>query len=317
MTKKTDQKFALIGAAGYIAPKHMKAIKDTGNDLVAVLDKHDSVGIIDSYFPEASFFSEFERFDRHLEKLHRDKAPESVDYVSICSPNYLHDAHCRLALRTGAHAICEKPLVINPWNIDQLKELEDTYGKKVYSILQLRLHPAVIALREKAQASNERAEIDLTYVTRRGLWYRYSWKGDDKKSGGITMNIGVHFFDFLIWAYGSVQDVEMHLHEPTRASGILELENARVKWFLSVEESDLPNDVVSSGGYAFRSIETDGQELDLSTGFTDLHTAVYEDILSGGGFGVEDAQPAIELIYKIRNSKIVTSADAHPKVKNS
>ena len=317
MTDKTNQKFALIGAAGYIAPKHMKAIKDTGNDLVAVLDKNDSVGIIDSYFPKASFFSEVERFDRHLEKLHRNKDPDSVDYVSICSPNYLHDAHCRLALRSGAHAICEKPLVVNPWNVDQLKELEDTYGKKVYAILQLRLHPAVIALREQAQASKEKAEIDLTYVTRRGLWYRYSWKGDERKSGGITMNIGVHFFDFLIWAYGSVQDVEMHLLEPTRASGILELENARVKWFLSVEESDLPEDVVSSGGYAFRSIETNGQELDLSAGFTDLHTAVYQDILDGGGFGVDDAQPAIELIYKIRNSEIVTSADAHPKLKNS
>ncbi|MEM7784720.1 MAG: Gfo/Idh/MocA family oxidoreductase [Planctomycetota bacterium] len=315
MNSDSKKNFALIGAAGYIAPKHMKAIKETGNRLVAAMDKHDSVGIIDSYFPNASFFSEVERFDRHLEKLHRSNDPESVDFVSICSPNYLHDAHCRLALRLGAHAICEKPLVINPWNIDQLKDVENTFGKKVYSILQLRLHPAVQALREKAKTSDEKAKVCLTYITRRGKWYQYSWKGDLEKSGGVTMNIGVHFFDFLIWVYGPVQSVQIHVQESKRASGILHLERANVKWFLSVDASDLPQSVVDAGGYAYRSIETDGQELDLSAGFTDLHTRVYDDILSGGGYGIEDAKPAIDLIYQIRNSvPVAPRSDAHPKV---
>ena len=314
---KKRQNFALIGGAGYIAPKHMKAIKDTHNNLVAAVDKHDSVGIMDSYFPEASFFTEVERFDRHLDRLRRDASPEAVDYVAICSPNYLHDAHCRLALRSGANAICEKPLVINPWNVDQLKELEDTYGKKVYSVLQLRLHDAIKHLRKKAATDKEKAEVSLTYVTRRGKWYRHSWKGDEKKSGGVTMNIGVHFFDFLIWVYGAVENVTVHLHEQTRASGVLELERATVKWFLSVEEEDLPESVVKSGGYAFRSINTNGEELDLSAGFTDLHTDVYRDILDGGGFGVDDALPAIDLIGRIRSTELTTpSSDAHPKVKS-
>jgi UDP-N-acetyl-2-amino-2-deoxyglucuronate dehydrogenase len=315
-TEENTKNFALIGAAGFIAPKHMKAIKDTGNQMVAALDRHDSVGVIDSYFPNASFFTEVERFDRHLEKLYRKQDSEAVDYVSICSPNYLHDAHCRLALRVGAHAICEKPLVINPWNIDQLKELEDTFGKKIYSILQLRLHPAIRQLREMAKEKSEKADVCLTYITRRGKWYQHSWKGDLEKSGGVTMNIGVHFFDFLIWVYGPVQRLQLHLHQGSRASGTLELERAKIRWFLSVDESDLPEHVLNSGGYAFRSIKTDGEELDLSAGFTDLHTDVYRDILEGGGFGVEDAQPAIDLIYQIRNTIPGTPrSDAHPKMR--
>ena len=307
--------FALIGAAGYIAPKHMKAIRDTDNRLIAALDRHDSVGIIDSFFPNASFFTEIERFDRHLDKARRSSdGADAVDYVSVCSPNYLHDAHCRLALRSGAHAICEKPLVINPWNLDQLRELEEETGRRVFNVLQLRLHPAVRALKEAAENdSSGRRDICLTYVTRRGKWYHHSWKGDVSKSGGVAMNIGVHFFDFLLWIYGGVNRSSLHLAEPSRMSGVLELENARVRWFLSVDEADLPEHVRSDGGHAWRSITVDEQELDLSAGFTDLHTEVYRDILTGGGYGLEAAQPAIELIYQLRNSNTVSSLGvAHP-----
>lgn len=312
----SSKNFAIIGAAGFIAPKHMKAIKETGNVLVAAIDKHDSVGVIDSYFPDASFFTEPERFDRHLEKLRRKGDGSAVDFVSVCSPNYLHDAHCRLAMRVGAHAICEKPLVVNPWNIDQLRELQEEYQRRVYSVLQLRLHPAVKQLKESAAASSEKADVCLTYVTRRGRWYHHSWKGDAEKSGGVAMNIGVHFFDFLLWVYGGVQRVQLHLDQPSRMSGVLELEKARVRWFLSVDEADLPAAVLAKGGYAFRSITTDGEELDLSAGFTDLHTEVYRDVLSGGGFGIDDAQPAIDLVYQLRNTLTVTPRDlAHPYLK--
>ena len=311
MTKR----FALIGAGGYIAPKHLKAIKDTNNELVVAVDRHDSVGVIDSYFPEASFFTEFERFDRFMEmKRH---ANEGVDYVSVCSPNYLHDAHCRLALRVGADAICEKPLVINPWNIDQLSELEQIHGKKVNAVLQLRLHEAVLDLKQKADASNQgsKPEILLTYITRRGKWYHHSWKGDSTRSGGLPLNIGVHFFDFLTWIFGKSEKSQVHLAEPSRWSGTLELEKANVKWFLSVDANDLPDDVVKNGGYAYRSITCDNEEVDLSKGFTDLHTRVYEEILEGRGHGLDDTRAAIELVYDIRQMGVSSpDSNAHPFV---
>lgn len=311
MTKR----FALIGVGGYIAPKHLKAIKETGSDLTVAVDRHDSVGVLDSYFPNASFFTEFERFDRFLEKQRHEKDGQPVDYVSVCSPNYLHDSHCRLALRVGADAICEKPLVINPWNIDQLKGLEQVHGKKVNAVLQLRLHEAVLDLKQQADNSSpgEKPEILLTYITRRGKWYHHSWKGDAARSGGLPLNIGVHFFDFLTWIFGEAESSVMHLSEDTRCSGTLELEKARVKWFLSVDASDLPKEVVSDGGYAYRSITCDGKEVDLSKGFTDLHTHVYEEILDGRGFGIEDTRAAIDLVYKIRKTSLSPiGPGAHP-----
>jgi UDP-N-acetyl-2-amino-2-deoxyglucuronate dehydrogenase len=307
--------FAVIGAGGFIAPKHLKAIKDTGNQVLVAVDRHDSVGVIDSFFPEASFFTEFERFDRFLEKKRHEDQGEAIDYVSICSPNYLHDAHCRLALRVGAHAICEKPLVINPWNIDQLSDLEQLHGRKVNAVLQLRLHEAVMDLKAKADASSsgEKPEILLTYITRRGKWYHHSWKGDPARSGGLPLNIGVHFFDFLTWIFGAAENCKVHLAQPSRYSGTLELEKAKVKWFLSVDASDLPEQVVADGGYAHRSITCDGDEMDLSKGFTDLHTRVYEEILAGRGHGLEDTRAAIDLVYKIRKCETsAIDAGAHP-----
>lgn len=295
--------FALIGASGYIAPRHMKAIKDTGNNLLAAFDKNDSVGIIDSYFPDADFFVEFERFDRHIEKLKYEQ-DLYLDYVSICSPNYLHDAHIRFALRSGANAICEKPLVLNPWNVDKLQHVEEMTGKKIYNILQLRVHPSIIALKEKIKNSNkkEKFEIDLTYLTSRGHWYFTSWKGDKSKSGGIATNIGVHFYDMLSWIFGNVQENVVHIHEEDRAAGYLEFENARVRWFLSINSKYLPKDVKQKGQTTFRSITIDGEELEFSGGFTDLHTMVYKDILEGGGYGLEDARTAIEIVHDIRNT---------------
>ena len=312
-TIDNSKQFALIGAAGYIAPKHFKAIKETNNELSVAFDKHDSVGILDSYFPSASFFTEFERFDRYLEKQRHDDDGRPIDYVSICSPNYLHDAHCRLALRIGADAICEKPLVINPWNLDQLTELEQVYGKRVHTILQLRHHSEVRKLKEAAKDQKEKPEICLTYISRRGKWYHYSWKGDSTRSGGLAMNIGIHFFDFLTWIYGPQTESFLHLNQSDRMSGMVELERARVKWFLSVCEDDLPKSVIDSGGYAYRNITVDDKEIDLSAGFTDLHTEVYKDILDGGGFGVEATRASIELVYQIRSSQTVSSAgQGHP-----
>ena len=298
--------FALIGAAGYIAPRHMKAIKDTNNNLLAAYDKADSVGIIDSYFPDADFFVEFERFDRHLEKLKYEK-DTFLDYVSICSPNYLHDAHIRFALRSGADAICEKPLVLNPWNIDKLQKVEENTGKKVFNILQLRVHPSIISLREKAmKAKNgKKFEVDLTYLTSRGHWYNTSWKGDFDKSGGIATNIGVHFYDMLSWIFGDVQENVVHIHEKDRAAGYLEFVNARVRWFLSINAEYLPKEVKEKGQSTFRSITIDGEELEFSGGFTDLHTMVYNDILNGRGYGLEAARNAIEIVHKIRNAEPV------------
>lgn len=311
----SGRNFALIGVAGFIAPKHLKAIRDTGSRLVAAMDPHDSVGILDSFFPEARFFTEFERFDRFLEKQRRQKEARPVEFLSICSPNYLHDAHVRLALRLQANAVCEKPLVINPWNLDQLGELEQEYQRRIYTVLQLRLHPTVRALKKAIQeeSNGSRHEISLTYITRRGAWYHHSWKGSEQKSGGLVMNIGIHFFDLLLWLFGPVQRSLLHQATPSRLAGYLELEKARVRWFLSIDANDLPADVRKKGGYAHRSITVDGEELDLSAGFTDLHTEIYRDILAGGGFGLQDARPAIELVYNLRYSREAPgNGFAHP-----
>jgi len=308
--------FAITGVAGYIAPRHLKAIKQTGNNLVAALDPHDSVGILDQFFPKTSFFTEFERFDRHLEKLRRKDKEYSVHYLTICSPNNLHDAHIRLALRIGAHAICEKPLVINPWNLDALQELEAETGSKVYTILQLRVHESLIELKKKLDSTdnNQKYKVSLTYITSRGLWYDYSWKGQKDKSGGIGTNIGVHFFDMLLWLFGSVQKNELHLSEPNKMAGFIELDNAEVSWFLSADRSDLPADLAGKGITTFRSIEYNGEEIQFSSGFTDLHTKVYEETLAGNGFGIEDARPAIKLVNELRNLKTTEnySSVIHP-----
>lgn len=295
--------FALIGAGGYIAPRHMKAIKDTGNNLVAALDKHDSVGILDSYFPEAHFFTEFERFDRHLEKQKR--LGNKVDFVSVCSPNYLHDAHIRFGLRIGADVICEKPIVLNPWNIEALMEIEKETGNHIYTILQLRLHPAIIALKEKVQAANanKKYEINLDYITCRGNWYQNSWKGDMEKSGGIATNIGVHFFDMLIWIFGDVINSEVKQHDHQTAAGFLALENANVHWKLSIDANELPEQARAAGKKTFRALLIDGEGFEFSEGFTELHTKSYEDILAGNGFRIAETLKAIQLVHQIRKNK--------------
>ncbi len=296
--------FALIGAAGYIAPRHMQAIKATGHRLVAALDPSDSVGVIDSYFPDSSFFTEFERFDRHVDKLSRGGHEDRIDYVSVCSPNYLHDAHIRFALRAGADAVCEKPVVSNPWNIDGLLEMEEATGRKVNTILQLRLHPAIIALKQTIEsAPNDRKhEVDLTYITSRGRWYLHSWKGDVGKSGGIATNIGVHFFDMLHFLFGRVQENRVHLNDDLRAAGYLEYERARVRWFLSVDAADLPEAQREAGQRTFRSITIDGDEIEFSGGFTDLHIVSYERILAGDGFRLEESRSAVEAVTHIRHA---------------
>jgi len=292
--------FALIGVGGYIAPRHMKAIKDTGNNLIAALDKHDSVGILDSYFPKTDFFTEFERFDRHIEKLKRQNI--HTDFVTVCSPNYLHDAHIRFGLRIGASVICEKPLVLNPWNVDALMEIEQETGRQVFTILQLRLHPAIIALKEKIKNAgiDKKYEIDLRYITSRGNWYHISWKGDVAKSGGVATNIGIHFFDMLIWIFGDVQENIPEQHTPETASGILILERATVRWFLSIDAESLPIDCRQEGKRTFRSLTIDGEEFEFSDGFTDLHTKSYEEILKGKGFPISETKKSIELAYNIR-----------------
>lgn len=305
--------FALIGAAGYIAVRHLKAIKDTDNLLVAALDKFDSVGIMDSYFPDADFFTEFERFDRHIYKLKRNGTP--IDYVSICTPNYLHDSHIRFALRQGADAICEKPLVLNPWNVEALKDYEKETGKKVYNILQLRLHQSIIDLKKKIDAGdpNRVYDIDLRYFTSRGKWYHYSWKGDESKSGGVATNIGIHFFDMLTWIFGPVQENIVHERDAYHAAGFLRLKNARVRWFLSIDYNDIPDSVKAEGKRTFRTILIDGEEFEFSTGFTELHTETYRNILAGKGFGLDDALPSIEIAHQIRNATPVgLVGDFHP-----
>lgn len=295
------KRFALIGAAGYIAPRHMKAIKETGNVLVAALDKHDNVGILDSYFPQCDFFTEFERFDRHIDKLRRQNQP--IDYVSICSPNYLHDSHIRFALRQHADAICEKPLVLNPWNVDALAEIEKETGKKINTILQLRLHPNIISLREeiKSGGSEKVYDLDLNYITSRGHWYHVSWKGENSKSGGVVTNIGIHFFDMLIWIFGKVQDVTVLGANEKTVTGVLALQQAKVKWQLSIDGEMLPASVKKAGKTTYRSLKMEGKEIEFSDGFADLHTESYKHILRGSGFGLNDAKPSIQLIHQIRN----------------
>jgi len=295
--------FALIGAAGYIAPRHLKAIRDTGNNLVAALDPFDSVGILDSYFPDCNFFTEPERFDRHLDKLRRKNSGEQVNYVSICSPNYLHDAHIRLALRNEAHAICEKPIVLNPWNVDALQEIERESGKNIYTILQLRHHPSIIALKNQVEEGKKGKmyDVDLTYFTSRGKWYHISWKGNVQKSGGVATNIGVHFFDMLTWIFGKMTDLQVTLSQPDKVSGYLQLEHAKVNWSLSLDITDIPVEALQRGQRTYRSIKIEGKEIEFSDGFNDLHTVTYQQILNGGGFRLEDARPSIEIVYKIRN----------------
>lgn len=313
-----NKKFALIGAAGYIAPRHMKAIKETGNDLVAALDKNDSVGIIDSFFPNADFFTEFERFDRHIDKLRRANGGRAVDYIGICSPNYLHDSHMRFALRSGADAICEKPLVLNPWNIDGLKDIERDTGQRVNTILQLRLHPSIIALRDKVQKEQKatKHEVDLTYITSRGHWYLQSWKGDEQKSGGIATNIGVHFYDMLHFIFGELQENVVHHSDDTMAAGYLEYEKARVRWFLSVDYQYVPDRAKADGQRTYRSITVDGEEIEFSGGFTDLHNRSYEEILKGNGFGLEENRVAIETVSAIRNATPASlTGNYHPFLK--
>lgn len=310
--------FVLLGAAGYIAPRHMKAIKETGNNLVAAMDKNDSVGVIDSYFPDASFFVEFERLDRYVEKLKRMSDEKHIHYVSIASPNYLHDAHIRFALRVGANAICEKPLVLNPWNIDALKEIEKETGKTVNAVLQLRYHKTILLLKEEMEtlARDKKADIQLTYITARGRWYPISWKGDMAKSGGIATNIGIHFFDMLQWIFGNIRQNVVHLSLPSKAAGYLELERARIKWFLSIDRNDLPETAKSVNKSTYRSITVDNSEIEFSEGFTDLHTVTYQNILEGKGFGLDDVKPSIEIAFEIRNSKPVgLKGEFHPFLK--
>ncbi|MEN8158189.1 MAG: Gfo/Idh/MocA family oxidoreductase [Bacteroidota bacterium] len=314
--EETTKNFALIGVAGYIAVRHVRAVKETGNRLVASLDRFDSVGFMDSYFPEADFFTEFERFDRHIAKLNRQGT--NVDYVGICSPNYLHDSHIRFALRNGADAICEKPLVLNPWNIDALKDYEGETGKKVWNILQLRLHPSILELREQVRKGppDKVYDVDLSYITSRGNWYHYSWKGDIEKSGGVATNIGVHFFDMLTWIFGDVKQNVVHLLKKDKAAGYLELERARVRWFLSIDYNDIPGEIKKRSQRTYRSITMDGKEIEFSGGFTDLHTITYEKILEGNGFGLESSRGAIETVYNIRNSTPVgITGDYHPLIK--
>jgi UDP-N-acetyl-2-amino-2-deoxyglucuronate dehydrogenase len=308
--------FAMIGTAGYIAPRHLAAIRDTGNDLRAALDPFDSVGILDSYFPHAHFFTEFERFDRHIDKLRRKGT--KIDYVSICTPNYLHDSHIRFALRNRADAICEKPLVLNPWNLEALKEIENETGSKVYNILQLRLHPSIIELKEKIEKApkDKIYDIDLTYLTSRGNWYFNSWKGDQNKSGGIATNIGIHFFDMLSWIFGPITENIVHLLEPDRAAGVLHLAQARVRWFLSINYDYIPDDIKKKGQRTFRAITVDGAELEFSEGFGSLHTRSYEEILKGNGFGLSEALPSINIVHDIRMAKpVAPKGDYHPLIK--
>lgn len=312
--------FAIIGTGGFVAPRHLQAIRDTGNRLVAACDPNDSVGVLDRFFPDVRFFTEIERFDRFLEKLRRRGEAERAHFVSICSPNYLHDAHVRLAMRLHADAVCEKPLVISPWNLDQLAELEREYGRRVYTVLQLREHPALVALRERLarEPAAGKRDVVLTYVTRRGPWYFVSWKGSPEKSGGVAMNIGVHFFDLVTWLFGPVESSEVHLAEPSRLSGALELERARVRWFLSVDAKDLPAGAAEGGRPAFRSLTMDGAEIEFSEGFADLHTRVYEGVLAGRGHGIDDARPSIELVHRIRHAPVTAArGEPHPALARS
>ncbi len=298
--------FAITGVAGYIAPRHLKAIKETGNNLIAALDPHDSVGILDQYFPDAAFFTEFERFDRHIEMLKRKQKDFKLDYLSICSPNNLHDAHIRFALRIGADAICEKPLVLNPWNLDALQLLEKEYNRKIFTVLQLRLHPSLIELKKNLLTKNKeqrtKNRVILKYISARGLWYNFSWKGNNQKSGGIATNIGIHLFDLLIWFFGKVEGYELNTMQQNKMGGTLQLQNADVEWFLSIDKNDLPEEALNQQRSTYRSIQVDGKEIEFTEGFTDLHTEVYKEIFAERGFGIEESRPSIELVQKIRES---------------
>jgi UDP-N-acetyl-2-amino-2-deoxyglucuronate dehydrogenase len=313
---ETPKNFGIIGVAGYIAIRHLNAIKETGNNLLASLDRFDSVGRIDNFFPESDFFVEFERFDRHFDKLKRTGT--KIDYVSICSPNYLHDSHIRFALRNQAEAICEKPIVLNPWNVDALQEIENETGHKIYTVLQLRLHPKIRELYEiiRNGPKGKIYDIDLTYITSRGNWYSFSWKGDTQKSGGIATNIGIHFFDMLCWIFGEPGKNVVHLSEAQKASGYLELKNARVRWFLSIDYNDIPDHIKQTGHRTFRSITVDGKGIEFSQGFADLHTLTYQEILAGRGFGLKEARQSVETVYTIRNAKPAgLKGDYHPILK--
>ena len=292
--------FVLIGASGYIAPRHMKAIKETGNNLIAAFDPYDGIGIMDSYFPDASFFTEFERFDRYLDMIKR--TGQQIDYVCICSPNYLHDAHIRFGLKLGCDVICEKPIVLNPWNIDSLIQVEKETSNKVHAILQLRLHPSIISLRDKIiKSSNDKIfNVNLKYITSRGKWYHHSWKGDYDKSGGILSNIGIHFFDMLIWIFGDVIDVKKEFEDKSTAKGVIVLEKAKVNWFLSVDYENIPKEVKDKGLRTYRSLKIEDDEIEFSTGFTDLHTQSYERIINNQSFSLKDTYKAIELVSKLR-----------------
>lgn len=305
--------FAVIGVGGYVAPRHLKAIRDTGNRLLAAMDPHDAVAVLDEYFPDARYFTEIERFDRHIEKLRRGPEAGRIDHVSICSPNYLHDAHCRLALRAQADAICEKPLVINPWNLDALSELERETGRKIHTVLQLRLHPDLVKLHAALSSSRQAAhEVCLTYITARGPWYDISWKGSREKSGGLATNIGIHLFDLMLWLFGRAGECRVHLSSPRRMAGFAEFERARVRWFLSVESADLPGGVART----HRQLTVDGEDVEFSKGFPDLHTRVYEEILAGRGFGIEAVRPSIELAGRIRNAPVTPGgAERHPHLR--
>jgi len=308
-----SKNFAVIGVGGYIAPRHLRAIRDTGNRLIAAVDPKDSVGILDQYSFDVKFFTEIERFDRHLEKLRRGHEEKRVHYISVCSPNYLHDAHCRLALRVGADVICEKPLVINPWNLDALEELEAETNHRIHTVLQLRVHPALVKLKQSLQEQSQQHDVVLTYITSRGPWYHVSWKGQQDKSGGVATNIGVHFFDLLLWLFGSATDLRIYHADNHRASGFIELEHARVRWFLSVDSQDLPLPAKAAGKTTYRSITVDGTEIEFSEGFTDLHTRVYEETLAGRGFGIAQARPSIELTHAIRTAPVLSKDNcAHP-----
>jgi len=314
--KESPKNFGIIGVAGYIAIKHLIAIKETGNNLLASLDKFDSVGRIDGFFPKSDFFVEFERFDRHFDKLKRTGT--KIDYVSICSPNYLHDSHIRFALRQQADAICEKPIVLNPWNVEALQEIENETGKRIYTVLQLRLHPKIIELREKIKngPKGKVYNIDMSYITSRGNWYAISWKGDIQKSGGVATNIGIHFFDMLSWIFGDAKQNIVHLSRPDKAAGYLELENARVRWFLSLDFNDIPEMVKNAGQRTYRSMSVDGEEIEFSEGFADLHTLTYKEILAGRGFGLKEARQSVQIAYTIRNSQAVgLQGDYHPTLK--
>lgn len=317
IAESSPKKFALIGAAGFIAPKHMRAIKESGNNIIAALDPCDSVGIMDTYFPKADFFTEPERFDRYLDKKKRIKQTK-IDFVSICSPNYLHDAHIRMALRNDADAICEKPVVLNPWNIDALLQIEKESNKKIYNILQLRLHPSIVSLKKQIEnGPNDKIyDVDLTYITSRGKWYFQSWKGNLEKSGGIASNIGVHFFDMLFYVFGKCKKSQVHLKELQTNAGYMEFEKARVRWFLSVDENYLSNECITKNERTYRSIKVDDKEIEFSNGFTDLHTIIYQDIMKGKGFKLEEARPSIEVVYDIRNAEVRRlKGDYHPILK--